>query len=222
MITLLVGLVIVGALVLVGGEVYDAVTEDDGIAALDVPLLVWSMGHRTPDLVAAVNAFTHLGGPVGLPIIAFVVLVLMVVFWRSRTPIVLMVLATAGSLAITSIGKTVVGRVRPPQADAVPPYEWAPSFPSGHALNNTVVAGMIAYLIIRRLEHRWSRTLTVVLAAVWAVAIGLSRVFLGHHWFTDVAFGWVVGLAWLGLVITAHRLYLTLRRRPAPPEHPVS
>jgi undecaprenyl-diphosphatase len=44
--------------------------------------------------------------------------------------------------------------------------------------------------------------------------MGLSRVWLGHHWFTDVAVGWTMGLAWIGVIITAHRLYLTLHHRP--------
>ncbi len=56
--------------------------------------------------------------------------------------------------------------------------------------------------------------LTVAAALAWAISIGLSRVFLGHHWLTDVMFGWLVGLAWLSVVITAHRLYLTVRRGP--------
>jgi membrane-associated phospholipid phosphatase len=42
--------------------------------------------------------------------------------------------------------------------------------------------------------------------------MGLSRVFLGHHWLTDVIFAWLLGAAWLALVITSHRLFLTIRR----------
>jgi undecaprenyl-diphosphatase len=42
--------------------------------------------------------------------------------------------------------------------------------------------------------------------------MGLRRVFLGYHWLTDVIVGWTLGLAWVALVITSHRLFLTVRR----------
>jgi undecaprenyl-diphosphatase len=210
--TALVGLVLVGALTAVGAAVYDAVTEDDGVAALDQPALQLALRWRSPGLDRGLTAFTHLGGPTGMTIIAAVITLVMVWRWRSRTPLVLMVIAVAGSLLITVVGKNEVGRFRPPLVDAVPPYETSPSFPSGHSLTSTVIAGLIAYLILRRLSRQLARVLTVVIAAAWALAMGLSRVFLGHHWLTDVMVGWVIGLAWLGVVITAHRLYLTVRR----------
>ncbi len=53
------------------------------------------------------------------------------------------------------------------------------------------------------------------LLALYAVAMGLSRVFLGHHWFTDVVAGFIAGTAWAIVVILAHRLLLRLQHRRA-------
>jgi membrane-associated phospholipid phosphatase len=210
--TLLVGLVIVMAFAAGGAEIYDAVAENDGISRLDQPALNLAIALRTAANTQVATWFTHLGGPIGMTVITSVITFVMVWRWRSRTPLVLLLIATAGSLLMTAVGKAVVGRPRPPLSEAVPPYEYAFSFPSGHTLNSTVIAGVVAYLLLRRLTTTGARVLTVVLAVVWAVTMGLSRVFLGHHWLTDVAFAWLLGSAWLALIITAHRLFLTIRR----------
>jgi membrane-associated phospholipid phosphatase len=218
-ITAAVGAVLVTGFTIAGAEVYEAVTEDEGVAGLDRPVLDLAIRLRSARLDRALTGFTHLGGPTGMTILASMITLLMVWRWRSRTPLILMIMAVAGSLLITLVGKAVVGRNRPPLADAVPPYESSPSFPSGHALNSTVIAGMVAYLLLRRWSSMLARVLTVVVALAWAISIGLSRVFLGHHWLTDVMFGWLVGLAWLSVMITAHRLFLSVRRdRSARPE----
>jgi undecaprenyl-diphosphatase len=120
--------------------------------------------------------------------------------------------AGIGSLAMTTTGKAFIGRARPPLSDAVPPYETSPSFPSGHTLNATVITAVLVYLLLRRLDAAWARTATVAVGAVFVVSMGLSRVFLGHHWLTDVVAGWALGLGWAAAVITAHRLFLTVRR----------
>jgi len=206
------GLVILG-LTAASAEIYDAVAEKDGISGLDQPALNQVIAWRTPLANHLWTAFTNLGGALGMTLIAGAITLLMVWRWRSLTPLILMIIAVAGSLTFTTVGKAIVGRPRPPLSSAVPPYEHAFSFPSGHTLNSTVIAGMVAYLIARRLTSRLGIALCVVLAVTWAAAMGFSRIFLGHHWLTDVIFAWILGLAWLALLITAHRIVLA--RRPA-------
>src|SRR4051794_24198650 len=210
-IILIVGLGMVAAMTAAAGAVYDAVTEADGIAALDRPTLDAAKTHRTPLLTLLVQAYTTLGGPSGMPILATLVAVGLTVWWRQWTPLLLVAITAAGSLALTVVGKAAVGRTRPPLIDAVPPYEISASFPSGHTLNSAALAGIVAYLLIRRQQPRWARILTVGCAALFTLTMGLTRVYLGHHWLTDVVVAWALGLAWLAAVITAHRLLLTLR-----------
>jgi undecaprenyl-diphosphatase len=209
--TAVVGGAIVLGLTAVSAGVYDAVVDKDGVAGLDQPALDQAIAWRTPLDERILTWFTHLGGPLGMTIIAGLITAAMTWRWRSWTPSILMVVAVAGSLTFTEVGKAIVGRARPPLSEAVPPYEYAFSFPSGHTLNSTVIAGLVAYLCARRLSSRLARVGCVACAVVWSVAIGLSRVFLGHHWLTDVMFAWLLGLAWLALLITAHRLYLAVR-----------
>lgn len=207
-----VGAMLVIGLLIASAAVYDAVEDGDGISAFDRPALDKAISLRTATSMRVATFFTHLGGPLWMTVIAAAITLAMTLAWRSRTPLVLMLIGVAGSLAMTNIGKAWIGRVRPPLADAVPPFESSPSFPSGHTLNSTVIAGLVAYLLVRKLHSLWARVLTIVLAVAWFVLMGLSRVFLGHHWLTDVAVGWTLGLAWVAAVITAHRLYLTVKR----------
>jgi membrane-associated phospholipid phosphatase len=213
-VTLAIGLALSAALTVLAAEVYDAVVEDDGIAGLDRPALDLALRLRTPTGDRMVTAYTHLGSPGLMPLLATVAALAMALTWRQWTPVLLTTVTGLGSLLMTMVGKAAVGRIRPPRADAVPPFETSFSFPSGHSLNAMALAGIIAYLLVRRQRTARARLLTVVAAATFAVTMGLSRVYLGHHWLTDVLVAWLLALSWLCVVITAHRLYLTVRRRP--------
>jgi membrane-associated phospholipid phosphatase len=215
--TLLVGLALAVGLSAIAAQVYDSVTDADGVAGLDKPLLTAMLGIRSPGLDAAATAYTDVAGVVFMPIIAVTTMLFLSVRRRSWTPIILVTAAGAGSLLLTIAGKEIIGRARPDLADAVPPYETSPSFPSGHTLNAVAIAGILAYVLLLRQHKRATRVLSITVAVVFALTIGASRVYLGHHWFTDVLAAIFLSGAWLALVITAHRLYLTARR-PEPVE----
>lgn len=212
-ITLVVGAGVVIGLTLMGAEVYENVVERDGLAGLDLPALELAKDLRTPGLNSAVTAFTDIGGVIGMPILASILTAWLAVVSRSWQPLILVAGAAAVSVIATSVGKKLVGRARPDHADAVPPYESSPSFPSGHTLNTTVVIGVLVYLVCLQLSHLWVRIAAISAGVLFAGAMGLSRVFLGHHWLTDVVAAWLLGLAWLGVVIVAHRLFHLSRRR---------
>jgi membrane-associated phospholipid phosphatase len=213
----LIIILVIGAAIVVGAtfaaaEVYDAVTDADGVSGLDHPLLNAAVGLRSPFLDGFATYYTDIAGVILMPIIAIVTMTVLALRRRSWTPVILITSAALGSLLMTIAGKDLIGRARPPLSDAVPPYEHSPSFPSGHTLNATVIAGVVAYLLILRQHSKATRALTITVAALFAFTVGCSRVFLGHHWFTDVLAAWMLGLAWLAIVITAHRLYLTTRK----------
>ena len=223
--TLLAGGLVVVFLAFLGAEVYDNVVDDAGLASLDKPTLAWVEQLRTPALDSAVTAFTNIGGGIGMPILASILTAWLI--WVSRTwrPLILVGGAAAVSVTATAFGKKLIGRTRPDHADAVPPYENSPSFPSGHTLNSTVVIGVVVYLACLQVKRTIARVALVAAGVIFVVAMGLSRVYLGHHWMTDVIAAWLLGLAWLGIVILAHRLFHVLRHRghagPAPTfDHP--
>lgn len=217
LIVLAIGAVVATLATLAAAGIYDAVTESDGVAGLDRPLLMAFMGVRAPWLDTAVTYYTNIGGVIVMPAIAVLAIVLLTIRRRNWAPLLIIGGAGVGSLLMTLVGKGLIGRVRPDQIDAVPPFESSPSFPSGHTLNATAIAGAIAYMLLLRQSSRVLRVLTITVAVAFALSVGVSRVYLGHHWFTDVLVAWALGVGWLAVVITAHRLYLTARRRHATP-----
>lgn len=220
--TAVVGLGLMWMFSSAAAEVYEDVAADDGIAALDQPVLDQMLAMRTPEANTWITHFTDAGGKVWSPVVALVLTVALVALWRRWTPVLVMALGTLGSLALTVLGKDLVARARPPLALAVPPYEYSASFPSGHTLNTTVVLGLVAYLLIIRVNNAFARVVVIAVAGALAFAMGLSRVYLGHHWLTDVMAGWMLGLGWIFTVITAHRLWVTVRRRRDAPVRDVT
>ncbi|WP_087198012.1 phosphatase PAP2 family protein, partial [Clavibacter michiganensis] len=207
---LILGLLVITAASSLFAGLYVAVIDDDSVALLDEPALHLAMDVRSPWLDTAVTVFTEAAGVYAVPLVGVAVIVALAIRRRQWVPVVLGLTAGAGSLLMTEVGKELVGRDRPPRADAVPPYETSPSFPSGHTLNASVVAGIVAYLLVLRQMRRSTRALTYVIAIAFAASVSLSRVYLGHHWLTDVIAGWLLALAWLALIVVAHRVRLRL------------
>ena len=198
-------------------EIYEAVRSGAAATAVDVPVQSWMVGHRQGWLDAAATAYTHLGGKIGMPVIATVVVLLLGLWWRTRTPVVLMIVATAGSLLLTTQGKTLTARARPPFSQAVPPLEHSPSFPSGHTLNSVVVAVVLGYLVLLYVTSRLARVLTLAGLVTFCLVMGLSRVYLGHHWTTDVGAGFVAGGGWALAAALGHWIYVRLRTKDRAP-----
>ncbi len=224
--TLIIGGSLVVTLAALGTEVYSDVVDEEGLAGLDIPALEYFQTLRNPETDAFVTGFTNVGGGVGMPILASILTAWLTFLSRTWRPIILVGGAALVSTTATTVGKRLVGRTRPDHTEAVPPYESSPSFPSGHTLNTTVVIGVLLYIMCLQFQMLWARITAITAGVIFIIAMGLSRVFLGHHWLTDVMAGWLLGLAWVGMVILAHRLFHLIRRRehagPAPTfEHPV-
>ncbi|SOE15247.1 undecaprenyl-diphosphatase [Hoeflea halophila] len=91
--------------------------------------------------------------------------------------------------------KQYYSRPRPDLVDHLDTVHTA-SFPSGHALVTTVAYLTLAAIVIGFLDNRRARAYVLGVAMLVAVIVGVSRVYLGVHWPSDVAAGWALGAAW--------------------------
>jgi len=205
----LFGSMLVAALAVVVGELSDNVVDGDGITALDGPVLGWVLGHRTPDLTTLMVVVTTVGGTAVVTAVAAVTAA--VLAWRHRWFDALLVAGTTlGAGLLIVVLKQLVGRSRPPRIDQLV-LETNQSFPSGHALASAAVLGVLALVLVPRLPPRAPRVLLVLIAAAASTVIGLSRLYLGVHWASDVVGGWLIGAMWLAVCFTAARI-ATMRR----------
>ena len=111
--------------------------------------------------------------------------------------------ATIGLAALAnSTFKLVVARPRP---DELAPIVVEPgySFPSGHSLSAMVAYGVVAILVTRSNLAPGARAAIVVAMGLVVLAVGVSRVYLGAHYPSDVLGGWLTGLAWVVLFAAA-------------------
>ena len=107
----------------------------------------------------------------------------------------LVLMAVGGGMVLTTLMKQGFGRPRP---DLVPhdTFATAASFPSGHAMVSAATYLTLGALLARTQSRRRLKAYLLLLAIVLTLAIGVSRVYLGVHWPTDVLAGWVAGAVW--------------------------
>jgi len=153
--------------------------------------------------ITALGSFAVLG----LIVLAAIVWLLLI---RRAGSAALVALSVGGGVLLSSLLKTGFARPRPdlaPHADIVHTL----SFPSGHAMSAAVVYLTLGALLARAQPHRRLKLYLASVGVVITVLVGISRVYLGVHWPTDVLAGWCVGSAW-ALLCWAVALYLERRR----------
>lgn len=168
-----------------------------------------------PAWVRLMTAWTELFAPTPLRAAAAIVVIWLLLRRAPRLALwVVTTMATGGLLG--ALLKLLVGRHRPDLLDPVA-RATGYSFPSGHALNATLAAGVLLLVFLPYARDR--RPLRWVLraaAALIAVVTGLSRIALGVHWTSDVAAGWLLGVAVIAATTGAFRTWRTRTgHRPA-------
>lgn len=157
------------------------------------------------EIEAAVRDITALGSATVLGFITICAVVLLLLRRNYRTAFVLL-LAVVGGTLLTMTAKDIYARPRPTVVQPVVSLD-SFSFPSGHATVAAVTYLTIGILLARTQTRPLLRVYVLSIAILVTLAVGLSRVYLGVHWPTDVVAGWLAGGLWAMLVwLVAGRL----------------
>lgn len=195
------------------------VTYDPGVSGLLQAI-------RTPELTRVMWVSSLLGS--GLVVIALTaVAAVLLVMWGRRLYAAYLVGVVASGAALNAVVKLVAHRPRPPLEMMLVRDPVGYSFPSGHSVSSFLLFGALALLIAREVPTVRRRLVTVTLTTLVVAMVGVSRVYLGVHWPTDVLAAWALGGCWLtlwsGALVTwqrygkqdAERLLLTSKTRLA-------
>lgn len=161
---------------------------------VDQAVTDWVVGHRVPALTVVFQVITHLGGAVALAA-ATVVVVGVLVQRRCRSAAAWPAGSVLTGWLLMAVLKALVGRDRPPPADRLV-HVASHSFPSGHAMMTAVFATAVIAAVLPMLSTVGAHRVLVCALVGYSLIVGLSRIYLGVHWLTDVLAGWVFGVVW--------------------------
>ena len=197
---LLVSLLLIGAALFAFFRIASEVSEGDTMA-LDRAILV---GLRSPAdpaipigphwLPEAMTSLTAFGSVPGLLLVSLAIILYLLVSRRLRTALFLLA-AIPGGLVLAGLLKLVYARPRPVLVPHLVDVT-SSSFPSGHATDSAIVYLTLAALLARTVPERAQRLYIIGAAILLILLIGVSRIYLGVHWPSDVLAGWTIGAAW--------------------------
>jgi len=151
-----------------------------------------------PDWIEpALLDITSLGGITVLGLIVVAVTGFLLLQGRYRTALVILVTSASGELANYGL-KNVFDRPRP---DIVPHLRSvaSTSFPSGHAMQSAIIYLTLGAMLMRIAERRLTKIYCLTVAIGLTLLVGVSRVYLGVHYPTDVIGGWIFGFVWASI-----------------------
>ncbi len=191
-----------------------ALFTDGGLAGIDLIMVGNYARPGAGEIVSAgrlesiARDVTSLGSNTVLTLITIVATFLLAKLGRSGAAAFLVTTAISG-FVLNSLTKMLFARTRPDLFSLTVATETT-SFPSSHAMLSAVVFFALAVVVAREMSNRGAAIAVILTAISATVLVGLTRLYLGIHWPSDVLTGWVLGTAW---VLAAMRLTQT----PRPP-----
>ncbi len=177
-----------------------AVLVGDPLQGWDRSLHGWVTDHRSGFATDALKAATALGGGLLATAVVLVIAGGLLLFRRWVLAAYLS-LASSGTAIAVAVLKRVIDRPRPPMVGRLVDAGGG-SFPSGHSARTLALWFALAFVVTQLVDAVWVRRVAFAIAIGVTVMVGVSRVYLGVHWASDVAGAWLLATTWL-LVLTA-------------------
>ncbi|MGX6978472.1 phosphatase PAP2 family protein [Vagococcus elongatus] len=175
---------------------YTAKFYEELLLAIDLPIITFIADHRSRVLTSIFTWLTKFGN--GVTVI-FLLLVVVAFLWQRKKKVEsAWLLANCGiSASVNFLIKFLFERPRPSVKHLVPATHF--SFPSGHAMISIMLYGTMIIILAPYVRVNVFAKMAQVILALLIVLIGISRIYLGVHYPSDIIAGYLLALSWLGL-----------------------
>jgi undecaprenyl-diphosphatase len=200
-------LVVAGLNVALLTKLAEHVVNSEATKAMDIEVSAFIFNLRSPNLSLAFYLFTQLGSVYGVTAMALMA-GLFFSWKREWHHLIALLVSVLGSALSMDLLKSFFHRERPLNI-AYYTTEASFSFPSGHATSAMALVGLFCYFCLIDIKNKRARILLFCLGLAYILLIGISRIYLGVHFLTDVAAGFILGFLWV-LVAIGLLEYLTI------------
>lgn len=174
----------------------------------DHTIIDWVQGQISPRLTAVMKLFTFLGSTTALVVVLFISVAIMI-RQKKKWEALFLVISMIGAVLFNQWLKILFHRERPTLHRLI--EETGYSFPSGHSMVSFVFYGMLGVLIYMFLVSKLPKIMLTISFVFLVIMIGVSRIYLGVHYPSDVIAGFSAGGAWLVICLFSLRLILLYR-----------
>jgi undecaprenyl-diphosphatase len=185
------------------GWLADEMLEDD-LRRFDEVVRQFIHGFAFPALTSIMQTASFLGSTLFLVIFGVIIIIALYLRKHRRGAVIFTITTIGSSLLLTTL-KVAFKRIRPePFFDTILPASY--SFPSGHSLGSFCFYGALAAILTARIENFRLKLIVRISAAAMILLIGISRIYLGVHYPSDVVAGYAVGLIWVVTIAVGDKL----------------
>lgn len=173
--------------------------EIEKLISFDSLIIAFVQGFETEFLTAIMKFFSFIGSTVSVIIISIGSALYLYYVLRHRRELILLAITMIGSTLLNILLKSIFQRARPEINQIV--FEEGFSFPSGHSMAAFSLYGILTFLLWRHIKTRIGRGLLLTINSLMILLIGLSRIYLGVHYPSDVIAAYAASGFWLFTVI---------------------
>jgi undecaprenyl-diphosphatase len=175
------------------------------ISAFDQAIIDFWQGRESKGLTALMKFFTNIGSGWPVILIALACMLYLYVVLKHRRELILFLFVLGGSEVLNVVAKALFHRERPEFHRLI--QETGYSFPSGHSMGAFSLYGVLAYLLWKHIPTWWGRLVLVLASGTLILAIGISRIYLGVHYPSDVLGGYLASAFWLAASIWIYQSF---------------